>query len=64
MQDSEKNTIMRNEFKQNIKYNVETKTFEIYKSMYVRKKSTICNFSNNLHRILSGCASNINYSRL
>ena len=33
MQDSEKNTIMRNEFKQNIKYNVETKTFEIYKSM-------------------------------
>ena len=51
MQDSEKNTIMRNEFTQNIKcgnQNIRDQQFA----------------TNNFHRILSGCASNINYSRL
>ena len=62
MQDSEKNTIMRNEFTQNIKcgnQNIRDRYINLCISENNQQFAT-----NNFHRILSGCASNINYSRL
>ena len=56
MQDSEKNTIMRNEFTQNIKCgNQNIRDISENNQQFA---------TNNFHRILSGCASNINYLRL
>ena len=57
MQDSEKNTIMRNEFTQNIKCG--NQNINLCISENNQQFAT-----NNFHRILSGCASNINYLRL